>query len=209
MRTSGFGIAVAFVACLLRAEAAAQVTERVSLSSSGAQGNNGADLPSPPGAVVSADGRYIAFMSPAANLVPGDTNGTWDVFVRDRLSGTTERVSVNSTGAEANGFSGLYGIAISPDGRYVAFESEASNLVPGDTDHRQGVFGRDRLSGPTERVSVSSNGVQSLGTSSSSTISADGRYITFTSDATTLVPGDTNGDSDVFFHDRRDGSTER
>jgi Tol biopolymer transport system component len=185
----------------------AQVTERVSVDSSGAQADFGADLPSP-GAVLSADGRYVAFYSGATNLVTGDTNGTWDVFVRDRLSGTTERVSVDSSGAQANGFSGLYGIAISPDGRYVVFESRASNLVTGDTNGVRDIFLRDRLSGTTERVSVDSSGAQGNADSLHPSISPDGRYVSFDGDATNLVPGDTNAQPDVFVRDRVSGTTE-
>jgi len=173
------------------------------------QGNHGGDLPSPPGAVVSADGRYIAFMSQSTNLVPGDSNGTLDVFVRDRQSRTTERVSVDSIGSEANGPSGLYGIAISPDGRYVAFESDANNLVPGDTNGRGDIFLRDRLSGTTERVSIATSGAQGDGTCFHLSMSPDGRYVAFESLATNLVPGDTNGQDDLFVRDRQSGTIER
>jgi Tol biopolymer transport system component len=185
----------------------AQVTERVSVASNGAQANFGGDLPSPPGAVVSADGRYVAFMSPAV-LDSGDTNGTWDVFVRDRLNGTTERVSVDSSGAQGNGFSGLYGIVISPDGRYVVFESRASNLVAGDTNGARDIFLRDRLSGTTERVSIDSSGTQGNADSLHPSVSPDGRYMVFESDATNLISGDTNGQLDVFLRDRVNGTTE-
>jgi Tol biopolymer transport system component len=186
----------------------AQVTERVSVDSSGAQADYGADLPSPPGAVVSADGRYVAFFSGATNLVPGDTNGTWDVFVRDRLNGTTERVSVDSSGAQGNGFSGSYGIAISADGRYVVFESRASNLVTGDTNGVGDIFLRDRLNGTTERVSVDSSGLQGNAGSLHPSISPDGRHVAFSSNASNLVPTDTNSQMDVFVHDRVSGTTE-
>jgi Tol biopolymer transport system component len=112
----------------------------VSVDSSGVQGDNDSSAPS-----ISADGRYVAFWSMASNLVAGDTNGTWDVFVRDRTAGTTERVSLDSSGAQANGPS--YGPAISADGRWVAFQSFASNLVPGDANGLYDVFVRDRLAG--------------------------------------------------------------
>src|SRR5258705_2319078 len=143
--------------------AVAQVTARVSVATGGAQANFGAELPSPPGEVVSADGRCVAFTSPATNLVPGDSNGTWDVFVRDRLSATTERVSVDSNGAEGNGFSGGYGIAISPDGRYVAFDSQATNLIPGDTNGSRNIFLRDLDAGTTERITAPLEGAQGGG----------------------------------------------
>jgi Tol biopolymer transport system component len=177
-------------------------TELVSLNSSGAQGNGGSYQPS-----ISSDGRYVAFYSDATNLVPGDTNGTEDIFVRDRQLGTTERVQPGLGGAQANQFSDFP--SISADGRYVAFRSEASNLVPGDTNGRLDVFVRDRYLGTTERVSLDSSGAQGNGDSLYPSISASGRYVAFTSDATNLVPGDTNGTEDIFVRDRQLGTTER
>ncbi len=123
--------------------------------------------------------------------------------MRDRQSGTTERVSVDSGGAQGNNYSGYYGISISADGRFVAFHSDATNLVAGDTNGFSDVFVRDRLSGTTERVSVDSGGAQGInGGSSSASISADGRFVAFDSYATNLVSGDTNGHRDVFVRDR-------
>jgi hypothetical protein len=182
-------------------------TERVSVSSAGAQGNSFSNTP----AWLSADGRYVIFGSSASNLVSGDT-GFYDVFVRDRVNGTTERVSVDSAGAQANGNSGYFGLAISSDGRYAVFQSVASNLVTGDTNANWDVFVRDRTSGTTERVSIDSAGVQGnygSGTGSCLSISADGRYVAFRSDATNLVPGDTNANYDAFIRDRTSGTTER
>jgi Tol biopolymer transport system component len=172
-----------------------RATERVSVSSSGAQGNSWSAEPS-----VSADGRFVAFASWASNLVPGDTNGAYDVFLRDRLTGTTQRVSVSSSGAQANGGSGS--ASISADGRSVAFESLASNLAPADTNGTWDAFVRDRLTGATERVSVSSSGAQGNSWSAYPSISADGRFVAFESWASNLVPGDTNGYPDVFVRDR-------
>jgi Tol biopolymer transport system component len=177
-------------------------TELVSVSSGGELGNNESYRPS-----ISANGRFVAFTSDATNLVAGDTNGEGDIFVRDRQSGTTERVSVSSDGTEANSYSDLP--AISADGRYVAFYDFASNLVPGDMNGQPDIFVRDRQSQTTERVSVSSSGVEGNSYSFSPSISADGRYVAFNSDATNLVPGDTNGFWDVFVHDRQTGTTER
>jgi hypothetical protein len=156
---------------------------------------------------LSVDGRYVVFESAASTLVPGDTNGSWDVFVRDRETDTTERVSVGSTGEEGNDTS--YSGPISADGRYVVFLSWASNLVPEDTNGVGDVFLHDRLTGQTELLSVSSTGEQGDGESFPSAISADGRYVAFHSYATNLVPGDTNGTYDVFVHDRETGATER
>jgi Tol biopolymer transport system component len=156
---------------------------------------------------ISADGRYVAFHSDASNLVPGDTNGTWDIFVHDRLTGQTTRVSVASDGTQGNNGSG--DPSISADGRYVAFTSEASNLVPGDTNGTWDIFVHDRVTGQTTRVSVASDGSEGYGSSFSSSISADGRYVAFSSWASNLVPGDTNGWADVFVHDRVTGQTTR
>jgi len=178
------------------------ITERISVSSSGAEGNDQSGWPA-----ISADGRVVAFQSRATNLVAGDTKGHSDIFVHDRTTGLTERVSVNSSGAEATG--GSFLPAISPDGRVVAFQSLASNLVPGDTKGHPDIFVHDRSTGLTERVSVNPSGAEANGWSSESAISADGRVVAFSSYARNLVPGDTNNRSDVFVHHRSTGLTER
>ncbi len=183
-------------------------TERVSVASGGAQGNGSSGLIGfafPP--ALSADGRFIAFVSLATSLVAGDTNGATDVFVRDRQTGTTERVSVASGGTQSNAAS--LGSALSADGRLVAFQSDATNLVVGDTNGATDVFVRDRQTGMTARVSVASDGTQANNVSSYPALSADGRFVAFQSDATNLVVGDTNGKTDVFVHDRQTGTTER
>ncbi len=177
-------------------------TERVSVDSGGAQGNGFSAFPS-----VSADGRYLAFQSAASNLIAGDTNNASDLFVHDRQSGTTERVSISSGGAQGNDRS--ENPSISADGRYVAFESYATNLVVGDSNSRADVFFHDRQGGTTERVSVASGGAQGNNGSFAATISVEGRYVAFYSYATNLVSGDTNGDYDVFVHDLQSGTTER
>ena len=156
---------------------------------------------------ISADGRYAVFVSAATDLVPGDTNGQVDVFVRDRSTGTTQRVSVSSTGAQAD--LGSSGPAISADGRYVVFASSATNLVAGDTNGHRDIFLRDRLTAVTERVSVTSFEAQANDDSTTPAVSADGRYVVFTSSATNLGVGDTNGVDDVFIRDRGVGSTGR
>jgi len=171
-------------------------TQRVSISSVGGEGDSRSLAPG-----MSADGRYVAFQSLASNLVTGDTNYRPDVFVRDLLGGTTQRVSVNSANAEGN--SDSWGPWISADGRYVAFTSYASNLVAGDTNGISDVFLRDRQSGSTERVSVSSAGTQGNLSSFLPSASSDGRFVFFLSAATNLVPGDTNGEWDIFVRDRQ------
>ena len=178
------------------------VTERVSVDSSGNQGNDGNY-----DSAISGDGRYVAFTSVTSNLVPGDTNGEMDVFVHDRQTGVTERVSVDSAGNQGNSHS--FDAAISGDGRYVAFASFASNLVTGDTNDHDDVFVHDWQTGVTERVSVDSSGNQDNGRSWQSAISADGRHVAFASEATNLVTGDTNSVTDIFVHDRQTGATER
>ena len=177
-------------------------TTLVSVSSSGAQGN-GESL----GWGISANGRYVLFSSEATNLVPGDTNGESDVFLRDLWSGTTTRVSVSDAGTEANGYS--YGVRLSADGRYALFNSVASNLVAGDTNYEGDAFVRDLWTGTTSRVSVSGTGAQGNSQSSADDISENGRYVVFASWAANLVPGDTNNQWDIFLRDRVTGSTTR
>jgi len=170
-------------------------TERVSVATGGAQANGGSTQPS-----ISADGRYVVFYTSADNMVPGDSNGQWDVILRDRQTSTTELISVGLNGQPGNGLSSAP--SISADGRYVAFFSSASDLVAGDTNNTQDIFVRDRQAGTTERVSVAGDGAQANGWSSYPSISADGRFVVFGSDATNLVAGDSNGKRDIFVHER-------
>jgi Tol biopolymer transport system component len=181
------------------------VITRVSIDSSGDQGNDYSGLQT--NALISSDGRYVVFNSYATNLVPGDTNNLTDVFVHDRMTGDTTRVNVSSTGEQANGYSS--GAAISGDGRYVVFESFSSNLVPSDNNVAMDVFLHDRQTGETTLVSVDSYGNQGNGDSGGASISADGRYVAFDSEADNLVVGDTNNFSDVFVHDLQTGETTR
>lgn len=176
----------------------------VSKASDGTQGNSASTSPS-----LSADGQYVAFVSGAANLVSGDTNGAADIFVRDRIGSQTTRVSVASNGAQGNGASSGYP-SISADGRYVAFVSSASNLVPADTNGVNDVFLHDRITGQTTRVSKASGGTQGNGESGDFlSISGSGRYVAFASAANNLVPGDTNAVQDIFIHDRLSNLTTR
>ena len=248
-----------FAACTLVAAVSSGCTwiNRVSLDGAGNGGDSGsggfygAATPN----AISADGRYVAFVSNADNLVVGDTNGVQDVFVRDTIQGTTSRVSVDSNGAQANLSSS--DPSISADGRYIAFDSAATNLFPNDLDDATDifvhdtvtgttslvslfgfsptisadgryvafasgaallpedtnddydVFVRDTVAGTTSRVSVDSRGAQATGASDEPTISGDGRYIAYNSDASNLVAGDTNGAYDVFVRDTVAETTSR
>jgi Tol biopolymer transport system component len=218
-------------------------TTRISVSSSDREGNRPSYT-----AGISANGRFVAFTSLATNLVPGDTNGRQDAFVYNRKTGRTERVSVSSSGAQAqrgpdpNG--GSAAMDMSADGRYVLFRSDASNLVPGDTNSKSDAFIRDRGTGRTRRVPpagigvvagvLTANGRYAIieagnnvyrydlqrrqllrltaganGWSDSPSVSADGRYVAFTSIASNLVRGDTNKLPDVFIRDVVTGRTTR
>jgi Tol biopolymer transport system component len=180
---------------------ASGTTERISWAAGGEQTNAESRRPS-----VSGDGRLVVFESDADNLVPGDTNGVSDIFVYDRHTSATERVSVRTGGIEAN--FGSYAPVISADGRYVAFHSSATNLVDGDTNNVSDVFLHDRHTGETGRVSFGALGQPTDGSYHPS-ISADGRYVVFWSDAPNLVVNDTNSRADVFVWDRIDSSVVR
>jgi Tol biopolymer transport system component len=185
-------------------------TERVSLADDGSEGNS-----STTGVSISANGRWVAFSSFASNFVPGDDNGAFDVFLRDRVTGRTVLVSEAVGGGPGDGPSS--GVAVSNDGRHVAFFSDATDLVPGDGNATTDIFVRDVAAGTTERVDVSSDeeeanspsGISVHGGSAKPDISADGRYVTFESSASNLVPGDTNGAIDSFRRDRLAGTTDR
>src|SRR6266571_5254602 len=178
-------------------------TERVSVSSKGKQGNSGSAGP-----MLSGDGRFVTFSSGAANLVSGDTNGRSDIFVHDRMTGETTRVSVAADGAQGDNNS-IGTAAISADGRFVAFTSDASNLVPQTAPGRH-IYVKDRSTGAIERVSVDSHGDPAQGfVAASPAISGDGRFVAFASSASNLVKRDTNGMPDVFVHDLLSGATER
>jgi Tol biopolymer transport system component len=163
---------------------------------------------------ISADGRFVAFDSWSKDLVPGDTNLVGDVFVRDRERGATVRVSVTSNGGQAlpgaTGFHVLDGSRrpyMSADGRFVAFESSAPNLAPGDTNLASDVFVHDMSTGKTELVSVATGGKVGNAGSLWASLSSDGRYVAFASGASNLDPHDTNGAPDVFVHDRKTHTT--
>jgi Tol biopolymer transport system component len=231
-----------------------------SVDSFGAAGNGSSRMPS-----LSADGRYVAFASLASNLVPGDTNATWDVFVHDRVTGATVRASVDSLGVEGNAESsapalagcgccvaftssasnlvtvdtnlssdvfvhdlasgtttcaslGLGGIPaflgaqrafLSADASLVGFDSASNDLVAGDTNLANDVFVLERWNGTLTRASVATGGGEGDHMSLAGALSGDGRFVTFTSLASNLVPGDTNLKQDVFVHERATGQTTR
>jgi Tol biopolymer transport system component len=222
------GMLMLLVASAAPAGAAAARTTRVDVATDGTQAELGVCPPlsdpfepspvcrEPDLAAISADGRFVAFQSSAANLVPRDTNGRSDVFVHDRVSGATTRVSVSSAGRQGNGDS--WGPDISGDGRLVTFVSDASNLVPGDsngcTDPAAArfcadVFVHDLRTGATTRVNVSSREAQSEPDPDyvTASIAAGGRFVAFTAGAGNLVPGDANGGPDVFVRDLVAGTT--
>lgn len=202
-RAPGHVLLAAALGLLVPALVEAQpATARVSVGAGTIQSNHPSIGPS-----ISDNGRWVAFDSSASNLVPGDTNDTQDVFLHDRQTGTTTRVSVGPGGVEADDGSG--GAAISGDGRWVAFSSRASNLVPGDTSHIADVFVYDRQTGTVTRVSRGPGGVEANMESGQPTISANGRWVAFESMATNLVADDTNGEVDTFVHDRDTGTTTR
>jgi Tol biopolymer transport system component len=175
---------------------------RVSIATGGAQG----DRLSWRG-TISGDGRWVAFTSEATTLVAGDTNGVEDVFVHDTRAGSTRRISAGPAGEQADSWSSSP--AISGDGRYVAFESDASNLVPSDTNGTIDVFVHDIWTGTTQRVSLGPGGRELTDFSGSPALSPEGRYVAFTSYASDVVPGDTNGVGDVFVRELASGATRR
>ena len=176
-------------------------TVRASVNDLGEELNDASYLPA-----ISADGRYVAFASKASNLPFIDKNGIrWeDVFLRDMVTGAVSLVSRSVTGTGGN-YAGLYA-QISGDGRYVAFRSRSTNLVPDGLPPLHGLFVRDMLTGSMIRTTVSSTGVRVANTDAS--MSRNGRYVAFGSIATDVVPGDTNGRADVFVHDLRAGEVE-
>ena len=180
------------------------VFTRTSLINGGAQTNGDSFRPS-----LSTTGEFTAFASLATNIVNGDTNGAMDVFVGYRVGPAfvAERVSVSNFEAQANGASD--NPSISGDGRYVAFTSTATNLVTADSNGVQDIFVRDRTIATTRRVSFGTGSLQANGASFNPVISADGRYIAFSSDATNLVVGDSNGVRDVFLFDQHTFITTR
>jgi Tol biopolymer transport system component len=175
-------------------------TERISVADNGEQGNQDSLY-----GRVSDDGRFVAFNSYAYNLTPQDSNMRWDIFVRDRLRGVTKRISEGINGKQAN--SSSWDPSMTPDGRYVVFDSAATNLIPDDTNDWIDIFLVDQVAGTIERVSLTNTGEQADGNSIGATVSDDGRLVAFLSSATNLIPGDTNAADDIFVRDRQTGVT--
>lgn len=177
-----------------------QTITRINVAQDGTQADGSVHLNG-----MSDNGQYIVFSSTASNLVSGDTNDHNDIFVYDRIAQTTRQISVASDGTQANSdsFSG----SISGDGRYVSYQSSASNLVPNDTNNQSDVFIYDLETSTTERVSLANDGTQSNGASRNASVSDDGNYVAFLSEADNLVFGDTNNRANIFIRDRQGETT--
>jgi Tol biopolymer transport system component len=173
-----------------------------SVSSSGTIANGSSTMPQ-----ISGDGRYVVYHSGASNLVSGDNNQRFDIFVHDLQTGETTRVSINTAGVQGNGDS--YNPVISNDGNKIAFHSSASNLQVGDTNNTDDVFVRDRQAGQTVQASAASNGDLANTWSAYPAISDNGRFVAFRSYASNLVPDDTNNTYDVFVRDLETNQTQR
>jgi Tol biopolymer transport system component len=182
---------------------AQNITTRVSVSTGGGQADGHSTQPT-----VSPDGRYVAFRSLASNLVAADTNGQQDVFIHDRHTGSTERVSVGPGNVQSNGTL-TETPAMSADGRFVAFATNASNFDAGDTNDSIDVYVRDRQTSTTVRASITIDGQPNTSSTSGVAMTADGRYVLFSSGAPNLVADDTNNTRDIFLRDLQTGTTTR
>lgn len=175
---------------------------RASLSTAGDQASSGCDRSS-----ISGDGRYVVFQSSSISLVSGDTNAKQDIFLRDMQSNQTTLVSVSTDGVQSDADS--WNPKISSDGRYIVYETYGSTLVANDLNATDDIFIYDRQLAQTTRISLAWNGAEGNDSSSIPVISADGRYIVFTSNASNLVESDTNNEADTFWMDRQEGQISR
>ena len=194
--------AIVILILIAGASATAQWTWRVNIDSAGQESIGWASFPR-----LTRNARFVVFDSPAPDLVTGDSNGTWDVFLHDRWDRSTRRISVDSSGNEADGRSQR--AVVSADGLWIAFESEASNLVTGDQNRFSDIFLHDVAQATTIRVSRGVGGVEADSASIRPVISATGQFVAFESFASNLVSADTNSVTDVFVHDRLSGNTVR
>jgi len=175
-------------------------TELISINNDGSLGTANK---SASGVSISGDGRYVAFVSNSEDLVSNDNNGMPDVFVRDRVNGTTQRISIASDGTQADGNSGdgYPGTNISADGRYIVFNSSANSLLENGSNDTLGLFIHDRVTGSTESLNIASQ-------NSWFDLSSNGRYVAFSSAESDLVANDSNGQADIFVRDRVMNTTE-
>lgn len=187
--------------CFVRDQASG-ITERVSVSSTGEQSNGSCWGPA-----ISQDGQWVAFAAAATNL-GGSTNGEWQIYLHNRSTGVTRLVSKRVNGGQGGNKESI-DASISKDGRWVAYESAATNLIANDGNGVRDVFLYDRTTGENKRISVSSGGKAGNGGSTDPAVSADGRFVAYTSYAKNLVKGDTNGKRDVFVYNRLKNKTER
>jgi Tol biopolymer transport system component len=179
---------------------------RVSTNAAGTQAIDGGSLTP----VFSPDGTKIVFVSDANNLVPGGTQGDLDIFIKDLVTGVVTLVSTSSSGAQGSYVNGSFNPVFSPDGTKVAFVSDATNFIVGDTNGFNDIFIKDLLTGVATRVSTTSSNAQATGGNSSIPVfSPDGTKLLFTSNATNLVSGDTNGQRDIFIKDLLTGAVTR
>lgn len=178
--------------------------ERVSVNSAGVEADAGCHL-----SAVSEDGRYVCFQTDATNLVAGDTNGARDVFVRDRQAGETLRVSTDAGGSQTLAGSYSSNGQVAGDGPWVFFSSTASNLVVGDTNGAEDLFAKNLETGAIERISIAADGTQANGDSNRFSVSSDGLTVAFECYGSNLIPGDTNGQPDIFLKDRHTGILRR
>ena len=176
--------------------------QTLSLDSAGTLGNGHSRY-----ATQSEDGQFVAFSSSSTNLVAGDTNGEYDIFLRDRANDTTTRVSITSTGAEALGGDSM-NPSISDDGTLIVFESEATNLVVGDSNSDKDIFMHDTATGTSIRISTTTTGLETTNDSRNAKISGDGEWIVFETDAS-LQPSDTNNISDIYLYEVASGTITR
>ena len=170
---------------------------------------------------ISADGRYVVMGSDATNLVAGDTNGAWDIFLKDTLNGVVTRVNIAADGTQANAGGDYQGGKVTDDGQYVVFASNASNLVANDTNGVTDIFKKNIATGAITRITTDAAGAEAnsgglvedfamgIQVNNIAGISSDGRYVAFQSSANNLVANDTNGVADIFLKDTQTGTISR